>query len=97
MIIEYHHKIGGHASCLSKFLGLLEQAGFEYQISAHCEQIMAEDVFQDVLIGAYRKLYPHPVLDIYPNNFSNPFSSRIGTLRLWALSSFDPASSPATT
>jgi FkbM family methyltransferase len=54
MIIEYHHKIGGHASCLSKFFGLLEQEGFEYHISAHCEHIMAEDVFQDVLIGAYR-------------------------------------------
>ena len=54
MIIEYHHKIGGHASCLSKFLGLLEQEGFEYQLSAHCEDIMAKDVFQDVLIAAYR-------------------------------------------
>jgi FkbM family methyltransferase len=54
MVIEYHHKIAGKASCMAKFLTLLEEEGFEYQISGHCDPITTEDLFQDILIGAYR-------------------------------------------
>jgi FkbM family methyltransferase len=56
MVIEYHHKIDGKASCLAKFLALLEEEGFEYQISAHCYPITKQNLFQDILIGAYRPL-----------------------------------------
>jgi FkbM family methyltransferase len=56
MVIEYHHKIGGQASCLARFLGLLEEEGFEYQIAAAgCDPITRKGVYQDVLIGAYRQ------------------------------------------
>jgi hypothetical protein len=33
---------------------LLEEAGFEYQIHASLWPVTSKDVFQDVLIGAYR-------------------------------------------
>jgi FkbM family methyltransferase len=56
MVIEYHHKIDGKASCLAKFLALLEEEGFEYQISGHCDPITKQNLFQDILIGAYRPL-----------------------------------------
>jgi FkbM family methyltransferase len=54
MVIEYHHKIDGKPSCLAKFLALLEDAGFEYQISAYSPRVTRQNVFQDILIGAYR-------------------------------------------
>jgi FkbM family methyltransferase len=54
MVIEYHHKIGAQASCLARFLALLEEEGFEYQISGGCDPITSQNVFQDILIGAYR-------------------------------------------
>jgi FkbM family methyltransferase len=54
MVIEYHHKIDGQTSCLAKFLALLEEAGFEYQISGGCDPVSRQNVFQDILIGAYR-------------------------------------------
>jgi len=55
MVIEYHHRIGGQASRLSKFLLLLEEEGFEYQIAASgCDPITRQGVYQDILIGAYR-------------------------------------------
>ena len=57
MVIEYHHKIGGQPSCMAKFLALLEEEGFEYQISCQCDPITRENQFQDIHIGAYR---PHP-------------------------------------
>ena len=56
MIIEYHHKIDNSASCLSDLLALLEDGGFEYQISGSCDPITRQNVFQDILIGAYRPL-----------------------------------------
>jgi FkbM family methyltransferase len=56
MVIEYHHKIGGQASCMARFLALLEGEGFEYQIATgEGDQIARKGVFQDVLIGAYRQ------------------------------------------
>jgi FkbM family methyltransferase len=54
MVIEYHHKIGGEKSCLSGFLEMLEQAGFEYQIRATVNPLSSKGIFQDVLIGTYR-------------------------------------------
>jgi FkbM family methyltransferase len=54
MIIEYHHKVGGQASRLGKFLELLEESGFEYQISGQCFPITKQDTFQGIMIGAYR-------------------------------------------
>ena len=56
MAIEYHHKIGGQASCFAKFLQLLEDAGFEYQLSAEHHDSCREGIFQDMLVRAYRPL-----------------------------------------
>jgi len=55
MIIEYHHKMANGASCLARFLTLLEEAGFEYQIDAKFDRISKEGEFQDILIGVYRR------------------------------------------
>ena len=57
MVIEYHHKAGRQPSCMSKFLQILEDEGFEYQISALCDPITCENEMQDILIGAYRPGY----------------------------------------
>jgi FkbM family methyltransferase len=54
MVIEYHHRIGQQKSCLAQFLGELERGGFEYQIDAGLYPVSSRDVFQDVLIAAYR-------------------------------------------
>jgi FkbM family methyltransferase len=54
MVIEYHHHIGNHSSCLAGFLSQLEHAGFEYQVHASLYPVTSKYVFQDVLIGAYR-------------------------------------------
>ncbi len=54
MVVEYHHRIGQQKSCLAEFLLMLEQAGFEYQIHAALCPVTSKDVFQDMLIGAYR-------------------------------------------
>jgi FkbM family methyltransferase len=54
MVVEYHHRIGQQKSCLAEFLLMLEQAGFEYQIHAALYPVTSKDVFQDMLIGAYR-------------------------------------------
>jgi FkbM family methyltransferase len=54
MVVEYHHRIGGQKSCLAEFLGMLEKAGFEYQVLAAVHPVTSKNVFQDVLVGAYR-------------------------------------------
>ncbi len=55
MVIEYHHRIDGVNSCLARFLKLLEEQGFEYQLAASCgEPVGCQNGFQDILIGAYR-------------------------------------------
>jgi FkbM family methyltransferase len=54
MVVEYHHRIGQRKSCLAEFLLMLEQAGFEYQIHAALYPVTSKNVFQDLLIGAYR-------------------------------------------
>lgn len=55
MIIEYHHRIGNESSRLGSFLGLLEDAGFEYYIDARFNRMSEESSFQDILIGASRE------------------------------------------
>jgi FkbM family methyltransferase len=60
MAIEYHHKIGGQASCFARFLQLLEDTGFEYQLSVEHHDSCKEGFFQDVLVRAYRPTLPIP-------------------------------------
>jgi FkbM family methyltransferase len=52
MVIEYHHRIGTQKSCLSDFLKLLEQSGFDYEIRAQVYPSVAP--YQDILISAER-------------------------------------------
>jgi FkbM family methyltransferase len=54
MVVEYHHRIGHQRSCLAEFLLMLEQARFEYQIHAALYPVTSKNVFQDMLIIAYR-------------------------------------------
>lgn len=54
MVIEYHHHIGNHRSCLAEFLRKLECAQFEYQIQATLNPPFSKGRPQDVLITAYR-------------------------------------------
>ena len=54
MVIEYHHRIGQQKSSLAEFLLMLEQTGFEYQIHAALYPVTSKNVFQDMLIAAYR-------------------------------------------
>lgn len=54
MVVEYHHRIAQHRSCLASFLGQLEKAGFEYQISGSIAPVTSQGIPQDILIGAYR-------------------------------------------
>lgn len=55
MVIEYHHHVGNQSSCLAEFLRMLESAGFEYQVQATVYPVTMQGVFQDMLIGAYRR------------------------------------------
>jgi FkbM family methyltransferase len=54
MVIEYHHKIPGNRSALGAFLGILEEAHFEYQIVAPGQLCPNRERFQDAMIFAYR-------------------------------------------
>ena len=55
MIIEYHHRIGGAKPELNRFLKLIEDAGFTYDLSAHIDrQKRFTGSFQDVMIYASR-------------------------------------------
>jgi FkbM family methyltransferase len=55
MHIEYHHHVTAGEDRLAGFLGLLEGAGFGYQIAANRPPPEARDVFQDLMVHAYRK------------------------------------------
>jgi FkbM family methyltransferase len=55
MIIEYHHQIGGRPAALSKFLRMIEENGFRYELSSELgKQHRFQGGFQDVLIYASR-------------------------------------------
>jgi FkbM family methyltransferase len=54
MILEYHHHIPGEAPGLGNFLAILEQSGWNYQLHSWFSPLSARDIFQDVMIYAYR-------------------------------------------
>lgn len=54
LVIEYHYKIKGDDLRMSKFLKLLEDNGFEYQMDAKCIPLYSKDQYQEILIYAYR-------------------------------------------
>ena len=54
MVIEYHHRAGGQGSRLAAFLDKLERAGFDYQFHASLWPVASKNVYQDMMIGAYR-------------------------------------------
>lgn len=55
MAIEYHHHISPKDDALAKFLRILEDHGFGYQLRAPLRDLNVRDVFQDMLIVAYRR------------------------------------------
>ncbi|HEY3875893.1 MAG TPA: FkbM family methyltransferase [Candidatus Kapabacteria bacterium] len=57
MFIEYHHHINSSEDTFSRFLALLEQSGFGYQISSDAKKgkIARSSEFQDIRIYCYRK------------------------------------------
>jgi FkbM family methyltransferase len=55
MIIEYHHKIPGESSSMSRMLRILEDEDFEYQITASGFPLARPERFQDVMIYAYQR------------------------------------------
>ncbi len=61
MIIEYHHRSGAVESRLADFLAKLERAGFEYQFHASLWPVASRNVYQDILIGAYRNESRQPI------------------------------------
>lgn len=54
MIVEYHHHITPEINTLSGLLGLLEDAGFGYQIEGRMARPHKKGQFQDILIYAYQ-------------------------------------------
>ncbi len=55
MIIEYHHRIGGAKAELGRFLQILEDAGFTYDIIADLQDAKPfNGLFQDVMVYASR-------------------------------------------
>lgn len=55
IIIEYHHNIPGKKSEFLRILEILEKSGFHCQFSTEFKPPFVADIFQDILIYAYRK------------------------------------------
>jgi FkbM family methyltransferase len=55
MTIEYHHHIDKNSDALSKFLKLLEDNNFGYQVEAAAETPHTNGSYQDIMIFAYHK------------------------------------------
>ena len=55
IIVEYHHHIGEEGSKLGSFLGILEEAGFCYQLRASAAPRAGPGGFQDILLYCRRK------------------------------------------
>jgi FkbM family methyltransferase len=55
MIVEYHHHARPQEDRLSKFLAILEQNGFGYQLKDFGSGSSKPPVVQDILLYAYRK------------------------------------------
>ncbi len=56
MIVEYHLHMPGMPERLSGFLGLLEAAGFGYQLGGEIERPFSDGAFQALHIYAYNKM-----------------------------------------
>ena len=54
VVMEYHHHLKRGPDALAHTLGLLERAGFSYQLSAYCHHSARKFRQQDILIYAYR-------------------------------------------
>jgi FkbM family methyltransferase len=55
MIVEYHHQIDGRPAELSRFLRMIEGAGFRYELDAKLSRYQRfKGGFQDVMIYASR-------------------------------------------
>jgi FkbM family methyltransferase len=55
MMVEYHHQIEGQSARLGRFLNLIEEAGFVYELAAEVSKGRRfKGSFQDVLIYASR-------------------------------------------
>ncbi len=54
--IEYHHHLSNDDDRLSEFVGLLENAGFGYQIAGSKPHVFATPYYQDLMVYAYKKL-----------------------------------------
>jgi len=61
MLVEYHHHIVRTHDGLSKFLALLEEDGFGYQIEGHIDRPLPRERAQDLRIYGYRKSQPGQV------------------------------------
>lgn len=60
-VCEYHHHLESDDDALSRFLGVLEKAGFSYQLLASFQTPFRPNMFQDVLVYGYRKSFPATV------------------------------------
>lgn len=54
IIMEYHHHLDRNRNNISKIFRLLERNGFKYQISTDLRPPFIDNLFQDILIYAYR-------------------------------------------
>lgn len=62
IVCEYHHHIDPSTDRLSRTLAILESAGFGYQVSAYLGRPAGRNLYQDVIIYAYRKRVHGPVV-----------------------------------
>ncbi len=54
IILEYHHNIKGSNPQLGKLLNILENQGFNYQISAYTQNYLEREQYQDFMIYLYK-------------------------------------------
>jgi FkbM family methyltransferase len=55
LAVEYHHNLQSDGHSLSRFLGLLEENGFGYQLHTLSPRPFRSGEFQDVLVFAYHR------------------------------------------
>ena len=55
MVLEYHHHIHRDRDVFSGILGILEGAGFGYQVESAFSRPLRPHEFQDILVYAYQK------------------------------------------
>ena len=54
MIIEYHHNMIDCKDKMSEFLNILEKNGYRYQLSTSLKPPFIKNLFQDILVYAYK-------------------------------------------